>query len=161
MPRELLVGILLAVSLTFTLPDSNAAQDPVGRAVCSSGSFLLSDLDSVYLCVQSAAHPLPYIAQRLSVRGQEGRSCTMMVPDADTLLGQAWVVTRDTSGNPSCPSNVVLFGGGLLQAPHGPAKPELPKLYDLAGRRVYAPLLPGVYFERRAGTHARRVVVLR
>lgn len=163
----MIAAIALAIVVSFTLPDSNAAVDSVGRSVtwpfvCDRGSFLLSDLDSAFVWVQSYAHPQSYVARALGVRGLEGEPCSVAIPDADTTGGQVQVVTSDRAGNRSCGSNVVLLHGGALEAPRGPPPLESgpSRLYDLSGRRVQPPLAPGVYFERHA-SGVQRIVVIR
>lgn len=116
------------------------------------------DLESVYVWGTPRWSTVPQILDRRLARGREG------MPDSEVLnLAGIWslyVTTKDSLGNESCPSNVITLGGIAGVGSPTPRRRPLPELFDVAGRRVRAPFIPGIYF-RRAGDSLARVVIVR
>jgi hypothetical protein len=141
-------------SVSFTLPSTEADTSRSGDRC--HGFEPLRDLDSVFVWY-APRYQRPRIILRESVRGREGQRMAAPLPAVEHAT--VYVVTADTAGNRSCPSNYLGVNPPSVGVPHSP--PALAEeWYDVAGRKLRErPSGPGVYFVR-AGK-ARKVVVLR
>jgi len=141
----------LAVTLLFTMPCTTALPGD-----CTDGLVPLDDLDSAFVYARAPGGPA-HITYRLDASPY---ACwTFTCPAGAVLPGDSvWIVTSDFAGNRSCRSNVVIFGSTAAVEPQTASAPD--RWYDVAGRRVEPPRMPGWYILRR-GDAWRRVVVLR
>jgi hypothetical protein len=93
------------------------------------------------------------------VAGLPGAPDSFAVDVPEGELRTYYVTVRKPSGAESCPSNLVTLNGRLDAPLSTPAAPIV-RYYDVQGRRVHEPLVPGIYWRVSRGV-ARRVVRLR
>ena len=76
-------------------------------------------------------------------------------------IATVWVQTSDAAGNRSCESNYVGVNvtAGVPPAPF-PTQPSA-QWFDVAGRRIRPPGVPGVYFVRLGRGRPAHAVVIR
>lgn len=142
---------VLVTTVLFGLPASSA--DTLS-AYCQ-GITPLRDLAEVRLVCTRRYSALAETVAVKDVRGREGLQDSLQFDDQ----GLTWtciLVTRDTAGNESCPSNRIAVNLPPVSVPFQ----ERVMYYDIGGRRIPTPKSPGVYFVRE-GARARRVVVRR
>lgn len=147
------VAVTLGYLLTWTNPSMNMAPDS-----CGSGGLPLHDLGVVEVYARPHSFGRATLYARTDQRGREGMAASYQW----TTPGwwRVWVIARDTLGNMSCSSPAIEIGVPLeVPLPVAAAAIEW---VDVAGRRLdQAPTQPGIYFRRRPGEHAWRVVLLR
>lgn len=134
--------------LYFTLPRFN------GGPACTTGETPLTDLALVRLYGAACGGPVIKLSEHPVYIPGATDSFTV---SSDCTPLSLWVTTVDASGNESCLSNAVQLGGG---AGVEPTAGTAVRWYDVAGRRVAAPVAPGIYFWRD-GPRTGRIVVLR
>lgn len=148
------IGTVLLLSgavLHFTLPTRNAA----GPGSCEMGETPLADLAAVRLYGAERWGQIGLLQEHRA--GQPGAADSFAVA-LGALPLSLWVATVDALGHESCWSDPVQLGGGVGVEPE-PSGPAV-RWYDVAGRRVYRPSLPGIYFWRD-GQRRGRVAHLR
>lgn len=149
------LAIVLAAVLRFTLPAADADTSRTA-ASCAPGTAPCRDLDSVWVWQQLRGRSSAELLWSARVRGREGEPLEVAVPTDS--IATLWVVTSDTTGNHSCPSNFVAVN--LVAGVTPASAPPVLEWFDVAGRRLPGkPSVPGVYFWRRGRERGVRVVL--
>lgn len=145
--------VAATVELTFTAPCAQASVDS-----CAGGPPEAS-LASMILQRRLLSELSPVDRYTFAASGLECQPVTWSVPSAPVAYWS--VVAVDSAGNRSCSGKEVLTAPPPVGVPPVPVAVAL-RWYDIAGRKLdRKPTMPGIYFTRRAGQRAARVVVLR
>jgi len=144
-----MLTIMAVFVIRFTLPAFNAGPDSC------SGQIPLDDLATVELLFAPTGEEPRIAATGHTCYEREGQPDSL-VADFGPGSFDLSVVTWDKSNNRSCLGPII--HAVSTTAVIGRATPPEPTqvVYDIAGRRVWPPLVPGVYF-----TKGHKVVIIR
>lgn len=152
----MLLALLLAIGVTFTLPSMRAHR----AGGCAPDLEIPVPLESLYVFAEVPPSP-PRVFRAMEVRGWEGASWFVPMQAVGDSFATVWVVTTSDSGGRSCESNRARLNAPPTGVPHPGAPPRL-VYYDIAGRRLERrPTTPGVYFSRAGRSTKGRVVIIR
>jgi len=151
---DLVIRLLATFTLTWTNPTLTAYVPAVGdsTAIECTGYLPLSDLDHIDLHIIERWRSDSVVT--IPATGREGLSESYTIV-TDKILS-IWLVPVDHTGNAGCASRRVTLNipSTSVDGPRGRAKVIW---YDIAGRIIDEPRMPGIYF--RKDGKIKRVII--